>query len=224
MNLPKQTVFMLDVDNTLLDNDALVADLRSFLNLELGSSLSRRYWEIEHSLRKLHGYVDYFGAMQLLHTESETNPHLSQLATFFLDYPFALQLFPGALALLQHLSLHGQTVIVSDGDIVFQPRKIQRSGLWRAVSGRVLVYQHKETMLGDIKQRFPAQHYVMVDDKLRILSAMKLAWGNLLTTVFVRQGHYGLDPAVQANYPAADLTIEHIGDLMQVDFSDRNVG
>jgi FMN phosphatase YigB (HAD superfamily) len=130
------------------------------------------------------------------------------------DYPFADRLYPGALAAIAYLRRWGPTVIVSDGDVVFQPLKIQRSGLWQAVEGRVLIYIHKELMLDDVERRYPARHYVMVDDKLRILAAMKSILAGRLTTVFPRQGQYALDPRIASAYPPADIAIDRIGDLV----------
>jgi FMN phosphatase YigB (HAD superfamily) len=214
-------VFLLDVDNTLLDNDAVIADIDRQLGCEFGETSRQRYWEIFDQLREESGYVDYLGALQRFRIEAETDPGLAMMSSFLLEYPFTRHLYPQALELLNHLRKWGETVIVTDGDIVYQPRKIQRSGLWNAVDGRVLIYRHKEYMLKDIALRFPAHHYVMVDDKLQILSAMKAVWKNQLTTVFVRQGHYALNPNTIAAYPAADMSIQTIADLIQIDFSDR---
>jgi FMN phosphatase YigB (HAD superfamily) len=133
------------------------------------------------------------------------------------DYPFVDRLYPGSLDALEHVSAWGPTVILSDGDVVFQPRKVQRSGLWEAVEGRVLIYIHKEQMLDEVERLYPARHYIMVDDKLRILAAMKKIWGNRLTTIFVRQGHYALDGQTIATHMPADFTIERIGDLVSCD-------
>jgi FMN phosphatase YigB (HAD superfamily) len=139
------------------------------------------------------------------------------MSSYLLDYPFANRLYPGSLDVVEHLSAWGPTVILSDGDVVFQPRKVEHSGLWEAVEGRVLIYIHKEEMLDDVEQRYPARRYVMVDDKMRILAAMKEKWKGRLTTVFPRQGHYALDPKIIAAYPPADITVERIGDLVDYD-------
>jgi FMN phosphatase YigB (HAD superfamily) len=144
-----------------------------------------------------------------------TEPRLLLMSSFLVDYPFSRRLYPKAVSVLAHLGELGPTVILSDGDVVFQPRKVQRSGLWDAVEGRVLIYVHKEQMLDDVEQRYPAHRYVMVDDKLRILAAMKQTWGERLTTVFPRQGHYAHDPKNREMYPAADVTVERIGDLLR---------
>jgi FMN phosphatase YigB (HAD superfamily) len=212
-----EVVFLLDVDNTLLDNDRLVIDLGNHLAHEFGEENRQRYWTIFQALRTELGYVDYLGALQRYRPNAVSDTRLLMLSKFLLDYPFAERLFPGVFELITHLKQWGETVIVSDGDIVFQPRKIQRSGLWDAVEGRVLVYQHKERMLSDIERQFPAQHYVMVDDKLQILAAMKNVWGNRLTTVFPRHGHYATDAANAASYSAPDIALERVGDLIKVD-------
>jgi len=213
----QDVVFLVDVDNTLLDNDGVVADLREHLVLNFGQANADRYWEYFEQLRDELGYTDYLGALQRYRqhelADQMNDPRLLQMSTFLIDYPFAQRLYPGALAALAHLKRLGPTVILSDGDVVFQPRKVQRSGLWQAVDGQVLIYVHKELMLEAVQRRYPARHYVMVDDKLRILSAMKKALGERLTTVFPRQGHYALDPQTIASYPPADFTLEHIAEL-----------
>jgi FMN phosphatase YigB (HAD superfamily) len=210
------TVFLIDVDNTLLDNDAVIDDLRRHLVEAFGPDCDRRYWEIFEQLRTELGYADYLGALQRYRAERPREIHVLQIALFLLHYPFASRVYPGAFDAVRALKSRGQTVILSDGDVVFQPRKIERSGLWAAVDGEVLVYIHKEQMLDDVERRYPAQRYVMVDDKLRILSAMKTTWKDRLTTVFVRQGHYASDPAALAGYPAADITVDAIADLVNL--------
>ena len=207
------TVFLLDVDNTLLDNDAVIADLRRHLVEAFGAECDRRYWEIFEQLRRELGYADYLGALQRYRIERPRETHVLQISLFLLHYPFASRLYPGALEAIRTLRACGRTVILSDGDVVFQPRKIERSGLWQAVEGEVLVYIHKEQMLDDVERRYPARRYVMVDDKLRILTAMKAIWHDRLTTVFVRQGHYAHDPEQLAGYPPADVTVDRIGEL-----------
>ena len=207
------TVFLLDVDNTLLDNDAVIADLRRHLVGVFGPECDRRYWEIFEQLRADLGYADYLGALQRYRVEQPREMQVLQISLFLLHYPFATRVYPGALDVINDLRARGRTAILSDGDVVFQPRKIERSGLWAAVEGEVLVYIHKEQMLDDVERRYPARRYVMVDDKIRILSAMKAAWGERLTTVFVRQGHYAADPSQVDPYPPADVTIDRIGDL-----------
>jgi FMN phosphatase YigB (HAD superfamily) len=217
MSAPEEVVFLLDVDNTLLDNDQVVADLRTHLTEEFGDKSSDRYWEIFETLRSELGYADYLGALQRYRMERQCDTRLMLMSSFLIDYPFPSRLFPGALDTLERLRKIGPTVILSDGDVVFQPRKIKRAGLWDAVEGRVLIYVHKEHMLGEVEQRYPAKRYVMIDDKLRILAAMKNIWKTRLKTVFPRQGHYAHDPAVLTMYPAADVTVEHIGELATMD-------
>jgi FMN phosphatase YigB (HAD superfamily) len=214
MPQPARTVFLFDVDNTLLDNDAVQQDLSAHLEREFGRAQRDRYWSIFEALRAQLGYADYLGALQRYRLENLDEPQLLLISSFLIDYPFAERLYPQALEVLAHCGRFGPTVILSDGDVVFQPRKVRRSGLWDAVEGRVLIYLHKEQMLESVRRRYPASRYVMVDDKLRILSAMKGAWGNSLTTLFPRQGHYALDPKQVAAYPAADVTVERIGDLL----------
>jgi FMN phosphatase YigB (HAD superfamily) len=210
-----KTVFLFDVDNTLLDNDAVQEDLSAHLAREFGAASRDRYWALFEQLRGELGYADYLGALQRYRLENLDDQQLLRVSAFLVDYPFAARLYPGALAALQCCRELGETVILSDGDVVFQPRKVQRSGLWDAVAGRVLIYLHKEQMLDAVERRYPAQHYVMVDDKLRILSAMKDFWRERLTTVFVRQGHYALDAREVAAYPAADVTLGNIAELAE---------
>jgi FMN phosphatase YigB (HAD superfamily) len=206
-------------DNTLLNNDAVQEDLGEHLEREFGREKRDRYWAIFEELRGQLGYADYLGALQRYRLENLDDPHMLLVSSFLVDYPFSSQLYPGALATLEHCRQVGPTVILSDGDVVFQPRKIQRSGLWDAVEGRVLIYLHKEKMLESVVRRYPARRYVMVDDKVRILAAMKQSWGAKLTTVFPRQGHYALDVTEVAKYPTPDLTIEAIGALAERDLS-----
>jgi FMN phosphatase YigB (HAD superfamily) len=212
----QDTVFLFDVDNTLLDNDAVQEDLGNHLESEFGRAARERYWAIFETLRAEIGYADYLGALQRYRSEDPDDPELLKMSGFLIDYPFPSRLYPGALNAIAHCRRAGPTAILSDGDVVFQPRKVTRSGLWDAVEGRVMIYLHKERMLEAVERRNPAQHYVMVDDKLRILDAMKKIWKSRLTTVFVRQGHYALDLANISAYPPADLTIERIGDLAGV--------
>jgi phosphoglycolate phosphatase-like HAD superfamily hydrolase len=211
-------VFLLDVDNTLLDNDRVVTDLRQHLIDAFGVERQERYWAIFEDLRSQGGYADYLGALQRYRAENPRDPHFIEVSLYLADYPFADRLFPNALKVITHLSQWGPTVILSDGDVVFQPRKVERSGLLKAVGGRALIYIHKEEELDDVERRFPSRHYVLVDDKLRILTAVKRAWGDRLTTVFPRQGHYATDPKELAAYPPADIAIDRIGDLLDLDF------
>jgi FMN phosphatase YigB (HAD superfamily) len=212
-------VFLLDVDNTLLDNDAVTDDLRRHLHDTFGADCQRQYWRIFEELRLELGYADYLGALQRYRLEHPRDPKVVGVSLFLLGYPFADRLYPRALETIADLRRRGPVVILSDGDAVFQPHKVERSGIWAAVEGEVLIYIHKEQVLDDVERRYPARHYVMVDDKIRILTAMKGIWRDRLTTVFVRQGHYAIDRAVLDGYPAADVTIDRIGDL--VDRADR---
>jgi len=216
---PDDVVFLLDCDNTLLDNDLVEDDLRDHLAREFGVESRDRYWAIFEQLRAELGYADYLGTLQRYRLGDVSDPRLLLMSSFLVDYPFAGRLYPGALDVIRHLQTTGLTVILSDGDVVFQPRKIQRSGLSAAVKGRVLIYIHKEQMLEAVAKRYPARHYFMVDDKLRILSVMKKQWEDRLTTVFPRQGHYALDRKNIIAYPPADLTVERIGDLVDYDLT-----
>jgi FMN phosphatase YigB (HAD superfamily) len=213
-----RTVFLFDVDNTLLDNDRVIVDLKRFLMREVGAGRADQYFEIFERLRDEQGYSDYLGALQRYRIAHPRDPHLLAVSSFLINYPFANRLYPGSLDAVEHAAAFGQTVILSDGDVVFQPRKVERSGLWDAVEGRVLIYIHKEHELDDVERRYPADHYVLVDDKIRILTAVKKAWGARLTTVFPRQGHYALAPEV-ASYPPPDVTIERIGELAALDLA-----
>ncbi len=217
MAAANDVVFLLDVDNTLLDNDRVQDDLRSHLEHEFGAASRDRYWAIFEALRTELGYADYLGALQRYRLGDLSDTRLMLISSFLVDYPFASRLYPGALDAIRRLRALGLTVILSDGDVVFQPRKVERSGLWAAVEGRVLIYIHKEEMLDAVAERYPARRYVMIDDKLRILAAMKRTWKDRLTTIFPRQGHYALDPGSIAAYPPADITIERIGDLVNAD-------
>ena len=214
---PAPVVFLIDVDNTLLDNDRVIVDLKRHLSQAFGSESQARYWAIFERLRDELGYADYLGALQRYRAENPHDAHFLQTSFYLLDYPFANRLFPGSIDALEHLGAWGPTVILSDGDFVFQPRKIERSGLFEAVAGRVLIYIHKEQDLADVERRFPAEHYVLIDDKLRILTAVKHIWGTRLTTVFPRQGHYAHDAVALAAYPAPDVEIARIGDLTTFD-------
>ena len=212
-SLVDPVVFLLDVDNTLLDNDRFAEDLRTRLTLAFGADECERYWAIYDELRDELGYADYLATLQKFRVGVDTDPDLLEMSAFMLDYPFEERIYPDALRVIAHLGALGLPAILSDGDVVFQPRKIQRSGLWDAVGGRVLIYLHKERMLKAMRERFPASHYVMVDDKPRVLAAMKRELGAGLTTVFVRQGHYAAASVHETIDPEPDLAIAHIGDL-----------
>jgi len=211
---PHEVVFLLDVDNTLLDNDAVIEDLKRHLIDALGVESQQRYWELFEQLREELGYADYLGALQRYRLERPRDPHVLRISLFLLHYPFADRLYPRALDVVARLRRVGQVVILSDGDVVFQPRKVERSGLWAAVEGEVLIYIHKEQMLDDVERRYPARRYVIVDDKARVLAAIKAVWRERLTTVFVRQGHYAADAQLVASYPPADISVDRIEALL----------
>jgi FMN phosphatase YigB (HAD superfamily) len=213
-------VFLVDVDNTLIDNDRLISDLMEHIATQYGAASRERYSQILESVRARLGYVDYLGALQEYRLENLDAQGLLGMSGFLIDYPFARRLYPRALEVLAHLQTMGETVILSDGDVVFQPRKIQRSGIWDAVDGRVLIYVHKEQMLAAVERRYPARHYVMIDDKLRILDSLRTQWQDRVTTVFPRQGHYAHDTAALAGLRPADVTIECIAELLNYDARD----
>ena len=208
-------VFLFDVDNTLLDNDRVTSGLQKHLEREVGQQRTRTYWKIFEQLRNELGYADYLGALQRYRGDYPHDLRILTVSQFLVNYPFANRLFPNSLDAIAHVKKWGPAAVLSDGDVVFQPRKVDRAGVTEAVGGRVMIYIHKEKELEDVERRYPAAHYVMIDDKIRILAAMKKIWKSRLTTVFVRQGHYALDPKIVASYPAADLSIERIGDLLQ---------
>jgi FMN phosphatase YigB (HAD superfamily) len=209
-----ELVFLFDVDNTLLNNDHVERDLRQHLSSYLSPQARDRFFQIFEELRQECGYADYLGALERYRLEALHDPRVLRMSSWLVDYPFAQRLYPEALDAVEHARGFGVPVILSDGDAVFQPRKIERSGLWEAFKGHVLIYVHKETMLEDVEKLYPAQHYVMVDDKLRLLAAIKKIWGRRVTTVFVKQGHYAKEPGILERYPAADLHLNHIGDLL----------
>ncbi|HEY6994498.1 MAG TPA: HAD family hydrolase [Xanthobacteraceae bacterium] len=217
MTKTHDAVFLFDVDNTLLDNDRVQADLSEHLAEAYGVAARDRYWQIFEDLRGELGYADYLGALERYRIEELHNPAVLQMSNWLVDYPFADRLYPGALAAVKHLRRWGATVILSDGDAVFQPRKVERSGLWRAFDDRVLIYVHKERELDDVERLYPADHYVMIDDKLRILTEIKKVWGERVTTVFPKQGHYALDAKTLAGYPPADIALDKIDDLLDYD-------
>jgi FMN phosphatase YigB (HAD superfamily) len=212
-----KVVFLFDVDNTLLDNDRVQAELSEHLAEAYGTTARDRYWTIFEQLRGELGYADYLGALERYRLEDMHNPAVLRMSSWLVEYPFADRLYPGALEAVQHLQRWGPAVILSDGDAVFQPRKVERSGLWQAFENRVLIYVHKERELDDVERLYPADHYVMIDDKLRILAEMKRIWGERVTTVFPKQGHYALDPKALADYPPADIRLDKIGDLLDYD-------
>ena len=214
MPADSRLVFLFDVDNTLLDNDRVTADLKRHMEEQLGPERQQRYWDIFEQLRAELGYADYLGALQRYRVENPRDPGVLTISRFLVDYPFATRLYPDSLDVVEWAKQWGTAVVLSDGDVVFQPLKVVRSGLYDAFDGKVLIYIHKEQELDDVASRFPADHYVLIDDKVRILAAVKKIWGAKVTTVFPRQGHYAHDPQALANFPPADIRIERIGDLM----------
>ncbi|MBV9754173.1 MAG: HAD family hydrolase [Hyphomicrobiales bacterium] len=212
--------FLFDVDNTLLDNDRIQRDIREHLEGSYGERARDRYWAIFQELWGELGYADYLGALERYRREELHDPRILRLASWLVDYPFAERLYPEALAAVRHARRLASSIVLSDGDAVFQPRKIERSGLWREFAGNVLVYIHKEQELDDVEHWYPARHYVLIDDKLRILDAVKKAWGERVTTVFVKQGHYAFDPAALAGYGEADRVINRIGEITRLSLSD----
>jgi FMN phosphatase YigB (HAD superfamily) len=212
-------VFLFDVDNTLLDNDAVQNHLKAHLAAAYGASARDRYWDILEKLRSELGYVDYLGALERFRIEEIHRPDVLRMSNWLVDYPFADRLYPGALDAVKHVQQWGPAVILSDGDAVFQPRKVERSGLWRAVDGRVLIYIHKERELEYVERLYPANHYVLIDDKLHILATVKKIWGKRVTTVFPKQGHYAFDPKILAENPPADIELAKISDLLKYDLA-----
>jgi len=212
-------VFLFDVDNTLLDNDGVQADLKEHLEQAYGSVARDRYWQILEELRSELGYVDYLGALERFRVEEIHRPDVLRMSNWLVDYPFANRLYPGALDVVKYVQQWGPALILSDGDAVFQPRKVERSGLWRAFDHRVLIYIHKENELAYVERLYPADHYVLIDDKLRILTAVKKIWGERVTTVFAKQGHYAFDPKILSECPPADIELARIGDLLNCDMA-----
>ena len=207
-------VFLFDVDNTLMDNDHVQRDLSEHLANQYGQAVHDRYWALFEDLRASLGYADYLGALQRYRLEDLHNPKILRIANWLVDYPFADRLYPGALNVVRHVSAWGPVVILSDGDAAFQPRKVERSGLWQAFADNVLIFVHKEQALDDVERLYPARHYVMIDDKLRILEALKAQWGDRVTTVFPRQGHYAFDPEEIRKRRPPDISVDAIGDLL----------
>jgi FMN phosphatase YigB (HAD superfamily) len=221
LSKPLDIVFLFDVDNTLIDNDRVQADLKEHLEQSYGVAARDRYWEILEQLRNELGYVDYLGALERFRIETIHRPDVLRMSSWLVDYPFADRLYPDALGAVKHVRQWGTAVILSDGDAVFQPRKVERSGLWHAFDNRVLIYVHKEQELDDVERFYPADHYVLIDDKLPILAAVKKIWGQRVTTVFPKQGHYAHDPKILAEFPPADIELARIGDLITCDLSSR---
>jgi FMN phosphatase YigB (HAD superfamily) len=220
MDQADKIIFLFDVDNTLLDNDAVQADLKEHLAENYGAGARDRYWAILEELRTELGYVDYLGALERFRLEKMHQPDLLRMSSWLVDYPFEKRLYPGAIKAIRHAQRLGTGVILSDGDAVFQPRKVERSGLWRAFDNHVLIYVHKEQELADVERLYPAHHYVLIDDKLRILASVKKIWRERVTTVFIKQGHYALDPQILGEQPSADLELDTIGDLINFDLAN----
>lgn len=212
-----KVVFLFDVDNTLLNNDAVTGDIHAYLEREVGPNRNKSYWDIFERLRSSLGYADYLGALQRYRREYPHDLHLLHLSRFLIDYPFANRLYPNSLDAIRHVKNWGPVALLSDGDVVFQPHKVERSGLLEVVQGNAMIYVHKEKELKDVERRHPSHHYVLIDDKLRILTAVKKIWKSRVTTVFVRQGHYALDPKILAKYPPADVDIQSIGDIVKLE-------
>jgi hypothetical protein len=206
-------VFLFDVDNTLLNNDRIIIDLKRYLEQKVGPERQQRYWDIFEQLRSELGYADYLGALQRYRNENPRDLGLLTVSRFLIKYPFATRLYCDSLDAIEHVKQWGKAAVLSDGDVVFQPLKVERSGIADEVDG-VMIYIHKEEELSDVERRFPADHYVLIDDKIRILTDVKKIWGSKVTTVFPRQGHYALDPEIVAAYPPADITINRIGELL----------
>jgi len=223
MTKTHESVFLFDVDNTLLDNDRVTADLRRFLEREVGKRRSDCYWRIFEDLRAELGYADYLGALQRYRAEYPYDSHLLTVSTYLINYQFANRLFPNSLDVLEQCKQWGKAVILTDGDVVFQPRKIERSGLYEAVDGNILIYVHKELELADVERRYPAKHYFLFDDKLRILAAIKEQWKDRVTTIFVRQGHYAFDESECAKYQSSDIAVDTIGDLLNYEPTDNGL-
>jgi FMN phosphatase YigB (HAD superfamily) len=213
----KKIIFLFDVDNTLLDNDRVIEDLRTHLRREVGPIKCGRYWNIFERLRSEVGFADYLGALQRYRSDYPHDMHILSVSKYLIEYPFANRLFPNALDAIRHVQRWGLAALLTDGDVVFQPRKIERAGLHDAVRGKVLIYIHKEKELADVKAHYPADHYVVIDDKLHLLTAIKKIWGSRVTTVFPRQGHYAYDPKILSSSRPADVTIQRIGDLLDYD-------
>lgn len=207
-------VFLIDVDNTLVDNDGIQQDLKDHLERTYGAAARDRYWKILEDLMVELGYRDYIGALQKFRVEHPSEMELLAMSSYLMDYPFAERVYPKALEVLKRLRSFAPTVILTDGDVVFQPRKVEHAGLAKITDGNVLIYIHKEEALADVERRFPAEHYVLVDDKPRILAAVKKIWGERVTTVLPRQGQYAHDSKVLSALPPPDVTIDHIGDLL----------
>jgi FMN phosphatase YigB (HAD superfamily) len=217
-------VVLLDVDNTLLDNDRFAVDLSAYLLKQFGADGRDRYWRLFAQRRDDLGYADYLGAVQAFRGGYDDDRDRLGLSAFVLDYPFAERLYPRALEVLAHLRACAPTVIFTEGDLVFQPRKLRSAGIWDAAGGQAIVCLHKTFALTLLHRRYPAAHYFMIDDKPALLAAMKRLLGTALTTVLVHQGQYAREssagfqerrvPPLPSTRPRPDLEIERIADLL----------
>ena len=215
----EHVVFLFDVDNTLIDNDHIVADMKRNLERDIGNEQQQRYWDYFEELRTELGYADYLGALQRYRVNHPRDFGIIAVSYFLMNYQFANRLFPCSLDVIEQYKQYGETAILSDGDMIFQPLKIERSGLREAVDEKVMIYIHKEQELDDVKVRYPADHYVLIDDKVRILDAVKKTWGAHVTTVFPRQGHYAADEKEVAKYMPPDVTVDRIDQLRDYDLT-----
>lgn len=211
-------VVLCDVDNTLLNDNRIVSDLCDFLLDKLGEQGAKQYWTHFEALSQSLGYADYLGALQRARDEHPHEMHFIAITNFLLTYPFSERLFPRALDVIDHVACWALPVIVSDGDVVLQPIKLHRAGLARKVQDRVLVYIHKEKELDDIMQRYPATHYVFVEDNLSILSSVKREWGQRVTTIHIRPHGHPPDEGRTALQP--DITLNDIGDMLRINEAD----
>jgi FMN phosphatase YigB (HAD superfamily) len=211
--------FLVDVDDTLLDNDRIRDDIERHLEREYGPDARAAYWTIQERRFVELGYRDYLGAVQEWWESESRDPRVLAVSEYLLEYPFADRLYPRALDVLARLRGVGPTVVLTDGDAVFQPRKVSRAGVASAVDG-VLVYVHKEDELDDVERRYPAERYVLVDDKVRILAAAKRQWGDRVTTVLPMQGQFANDADLLAAHPSPDVTVSALGDLLDIDVQD----
>jgi FMN phosphatase YigB (HAD superfamily) len=219
MSETHQVIFLFDVDNTLLDNDRMKRDLGDYVNRTFGPGAENELWTLYEEERVKHGYADFLGTLERFRLAHLQDTRVLKLANWVMDYPYIERLYPDALGVVRHVRQWGLPVILTDGDGVFQPHKLERAGLLGAFGGHVLNYVHKEQELDSVKRAYPAKHYVLIDDKLSLLNLVKKAWGDRVTTVFPRQGHYANDAKILARSQPADIEIERIADLMDYDFS-----
>ncbi|WP_158744178.1 HAD family hydrolase [Acidisphaera sp. L21] len=214
-------VFLVDVDNTLLDNDQFQDALKAHIAKVSGPAARDRYWEIQEHLFHSLGYRDYLGAFQTYRLERPEDVDAIWLSLFVVDFPYATLLYPGALELIAALRKLGRVVALTDGDAVFQPRKLQGAGLIEPLDRHIMICVHKEAEVAEIERRYPAERYVVIDDKIRLLTAFKKVWGNKVMTVFPRQGQFGLDTKVIAANPPADIDVDRIAQLLDGSILNR---